>query len=265
MDKYVFVANANNQIGNEVVKKLISENFIVFAGDISYENKKFGNLIYVNLDTSSYKSLEAAKRYIQKYTSRISAIINLSKYITFSSLIECSEEEILKSIEINFMSAFRTNQVLWDILEQRSGKIIHDCSDVSIYELVPFNGVYSIAKSLLKNYNDVLRRELKDKGVSVIRVHTGLIKDGNYETITDKYHIASEKSKLFFGEMSRFINLNISKNALVNLYEYCDFLVKVVKSKNLKKVYYFNVNKKLRFISRLPNSLKDMYFKSYQK
>lgn len=265
MDKYVFVANANNKIGSEVVKKLISENFIVFAGDVSYENKKFGNLIYVNLDTSSYKSLETAKRYIQKYTSRIFAIVNISKYITFSPLIECEEEEVLKSIELNFLSAFRTNQVLWDILEQKSGRIIHDCSDVSIYELAPFNGVYSIAKSMLKNYNDVLRRELKEKGISVVRVHTGLIKDDNYENITDSYHKVSEKSKIFFGEMSRFINLNISKGSLVNVYDYCDFLVRVVKSKILKKTYYFKVNKKLRFISMLPRPLRDMYFKGYQK
>lgn len=265
MDKYVFITNANNKIGSELVKKLISENYIVFAGDVNYENKKFGNLIYVNLDPTSYKSLDFAKKYIQKYTSRISAIIHLSNYVDYAPLIECREEDMAKSIENNFMGAFRTNQVLWDILEQRTGKIIHDCSDLSLYDIMPFNGLLTLPKFLLKKYNDVLRKELKDKGVNVIRIHTGFVKDDNYENLVDKYHNVSEKSKLFFADMSRFFNLNISKEYFITPYEYAEFVNGIMNAKITKKVYLYKCSKKLRFISRLPNSLKEIYLKNYQK
>ncbi|MCK9470609.1 MAG: SDR family NAD(P)-dependent oxidoreductase [Bacilli bacterium] len=265
MDKYVFITNANSQVGNDLVKKFISENYIVLAGDIGYENKKFGNLIYVNLDTASYKSLDFAKKYIQKYTSKISAIIHLGNYQSFTPLIEAREEEILKSIEDNFMSAFRTNQMLWDLLEVRNGKIIHDCSDVSLYNLMPFNGLYSITKSLLKNYNDVLRRELKNKAINVIRIHTGIIKNEGYDKLIDLYHNESEKSKLFFGEMSRFFGINIPKDETITSFEYSEFIVGIVNTKFPKQAYYFKCSKKLKFIDRLPRAIRNMYLKNYQK
>ena len=61
MDKYILITNANSNLGNEIVKKLIAENYIVFAGDASYENKEFGNLIYLNLDPKNKQSLSLAK------------------------------------------------------------------------------------------------------------------------------------------------------------------------------------------------------------
>ena len=163
------------------------------------------------------------------------------------------------------MSAFRTNQMLWDLLEVRNGKIIHDCSDVSLYNLMPFNGLYSITKSLLKNYNDVLRRELKNKAINVIRIHTGIIKNEGYDKLIDLYHNESEKSKLFFGEMSRFFGINIPKDETITSFEYSEFIVGIVNTKFPKQAYYFKCSKKLKFIDRLPRAIRNMYLKNYQK
>lgn len=265
MDKYIFITNANSKVGNELAKKFISENYIVFAGDISYENKKFGNLIYINLDPNSYKSLEAAKRYVLKYTSQITAIISLANHYSFSSLLECKEEDMHKAIEENFFCAFKTNQVLWNILDQRIGKIIHDCSDVSLYELMPFNGLYSLSKTLLKNYNDILRRELKEKGIAVVRVHTGFVKDDNYEKLLSEYHRAADESKLMFSEMNRFITLNIPNEGFITPIEYSEFIARVVKFRIPKKAYYFKCSKKLKNITNMPTIIREIYLKNYQK
>jgi len=265
MDKYVFILNANNQVGNEVAKKFVSENYIVFAGDPSYENKKFGNLIYVKVDPNSYKSLDFAKKYIQKYTSKISAIIHLTNFYSYSTLIECREEDISKAIDQNFMSAFKTNQVLWTLLEQRSGKIIHDCSDVSLYKHMPFNGLYSLSKTLLKNYNDILRRELREKGITIIRIHTAFIRDDNYENIVSKYHQATEESKLLFSDMNRFFTLNIPNENFITPFEYSEFLVKIVKTKAAKRAYFYKCSKKLKHINNLSPVLRERYLKRYQK
>lgn len=265
MDKYILITNANSNLGNEIVKKLIAENYIVFAGDASYENKEFGNLIYLHLDPKNKQILSLAKKYIQRFTSKINSIIHLGFYVSYASLVECEAEELEKSFEKNFFSAFKINQEFWDLVELRTGKIIHNCSDVSAFELAPFNGVYSLGKSLLNNYVDILRRELGFRGINVVKIHAGIIKDENFEEIRESYYNASEASKYFYSEISRFIDINIDREALVEIDEYADFVIQIVKQRRTKPVYYLKVNKQLKKISKYPKNLVDRAFKNYNK
>lgn len=265
MDKYVLVTNANSQVGNEVVKKLISENYIVFAGDPVFEYKEFGNLLYINLDPRNSQSLTYAKKYIQKFTSKIHAIIHLGSYIAYSALVECKIHELEESINKNFFHAVRIDQEFWDLVEQRSGKIIHNCADVSLFELAPFNGIYSLSKSLLSNYVDVLRRELSFRGINVVKLHTGLIKDNHFEENIEKYYKASEDSKYFYSEIGRFINLNIDRSAVVEVDDYTSFLVHVVKQKRVKPIYYYKVSSKLSKINKHNKLRVDQILKKFEK
>lgn len=265
MDKYVLVTNANSQIGNEIVKKLIAENYIVFAGDDGFEYKEFGNLLYINLDPKSSQSLAYAKKYIQKFTSKLYAIIHLGSYIAYSALVECKINELEESINKNFLYAVRIDQEFWDLIEQRTGKIIHNCADVSLFELAPFNGIFGLSKSLLSNYVDVLRRELSFRGINVVKLHTGLIKDNHFEEIIEKYYKASEDSKYFYSEIGRFINLNIDRTNILDVDEYTTFLVHVVKQKRVKPIYHYKVSHKLSKISRHGKLRVDQIFKKYEK
>ena len=265
MDKYILITNANTEVGSELIKTLISENYIVIAADANFENKKFGNLIYLTLDGSDYKSLENAKKNIQKYTSNINAIIHITNYVAYSPIIEVDDRDFMDAVDKLFVNIFRTNKVMWSLLNQKNGKIIHDCSDIPINDLVPYNGVVSLNKSLLNNYNDILRRELRFRGINVIKIHTGILKDENYKLLRAKYLKDAEESKLFFSDMSRFVDLNIPKKYTVSVNQYCELIKKIMKTKTPKRVYYLNANKTLKFIKRLPAFLKDMYFKNYQK
>lgn len=264
MDKYVLITNANNYIGKELVKKFISDNYMVFATDKKYDNKKFGNLIYINLDPDNPKSLDNAKKNMQRYTSKVDAILHLADHKFYNPLIETDLNDLKESIKINFYQIYKMNQVLWDLLGIRDGKIIHDCTDSVIGELAPFNGAYAIAKGLLKNYNDVLARELKSMHIDVIRVHTGPILDDDFEFWRNSYLKTAENSKLFHSEMTRFLEMNMNKNEVVTIEEYCDLMLRIVNSKKPRPVYELNVNNALKKTKRMSDRKLENYFIKYK-
>ncbi len=264
MDKFALVTNANNQLGKEVVKKLISENYMVFASDSNYDNKKFGNLIYLNLDPNSSRSIENAKKNILRYTSRLEAIVHLNNYFDFGSMLEIEIEQLEESLKQNFFEVFRINKVMWDLVGYKNGKIIHDCSDVAAFDFAPFNGVYSLAKGMLVHYNDILRKELSARGVDVIRVHTGYVNDEDFEFYKNEYHKTAENSKYFYREMIQLIDLNMSKDSLVSIDDYCDFIAKIVKSRNPQEVYYYSYNKDLKKASKMKERAKDIFYRKFK-
>jgi len=265
MDRYVLVTNASTQLGKELVQRLIVENYLVFACDPTFDNKEFGNLISLNLNPNKLESLKQAKKYIQKCTSKIHAIIHLNSYHAYGAMVEAKEEELKLSLEKNFFEVFRINQEFWDLVEQRSGKIIHDCADVSLFALAPFNGIYSLSKTMLSNYVDILRRELMFRMINVVRVHRGILKDNNFEKIIDKYYNAMDDSKFFYTEINRFFPLNIDKENLVEVLEYTNFLINIINEPKVQPVYYFKINSKLSKINKHSLKKVDKLFRKISK
>lgn len=264
MDKFVLVVGANSEIGNEVVKSLIADNYFVFAADKNYENKKFGNLVYLDVDLENDRSIENTKKNILKYTTSLFAIIYVNNYYSFSSLIEVEESDLKISFEKNFFGVYRANKVFWTLLNHRDSKIIIDCSDSSVYPLAPFDGVYSLPKTLLSNYCDVLRRELKSKGINVIKINSNYINNELSKKILDDYLKSADNSKYFYQDMIRLKEINTYNDSNINIADYCNLILGVLRRKRTKSNYFLGSNKFLKLLKGKTISKQDNYFIKYK-
>lgn len=266
MEKYVLVLGANCSIGNEVVKRLIANNYLVFAADRNVENKEFGNLIYLTMDINNQKSIEQAKKVIFKYTPSLYAIIILNNDYFFDSIVEGEEEKLRESFEKNFWRPYRAIKCLWKIVDPVHGRIINDCSDSGLFSILPFNGYYGLSKHLLSNYSDVLRRELTYKGIKVIKIHSGYIKDEKFELKLAEFHELIEKSPNFSTEINRLKPLILgNRDDDLEILDYSNLILKILKKRKPKKVYKIKLNRKLKMINLLSRNSQDRIYKNYGK
>lgn len=266
MEKYVLVLGANCSLGNEIVKRLIANNYLVFAADRNVENKEFGNLIYLAMDINDPKSIEQGKRVILKYTPSLYALIILSNEYSFEAIIEGEEEKLREIFEQNFWRPYRAIKYLWKIVDPVNGRIINDCSDSGLFSILPFNGYYGLSKHLLSNYSDVLRRELVYKGIKVIKIHSGYVKDEKFELKLTEFHELIEKSPNFSNEINRLKPLILgNRDDDLEINDYSQLILKILKKRKPKKVYKIRLNRKLKMINLLSLNSQDRFYRNYGK
>ncbi|WP_346854562.1 glucose 1-dehydrogenase [uncultured Draconibacterium sp.] len=179
----VLITGGSGGIGAATARAFINEGAKVAIADI-LENEgeelasELGeNARFFRLDVSIAAQWEATVAKVENTLGTISILVNNAGIAINKPILELTEEEYRKVIDINQVGVFLgMKQVLPSMLNATNGAIIN------ISSLAGFRGTsrgsvaYSASKFALRGMTKAVALEMASKGIRVNTVHPGLIK-----------------------------------------------------------------------------------------
>ncbi len=177
--RYILVTGAAGGLGVCVCEALASKGATVFATDTSRPGlRRFeGNSLVrpLLMDVTRSGDLSRVRRRIAAGINVLDAIVCCAGIFAASPLVESSENEMRRVLDVNFMGVFLAVKEFFPLLKRPGGTIVLIGSESSRCAM-PFNGPYTVSKTALQAYADTLRRELMLVGVRVVLVMPGAIR-----------------------------------------------------------------------------------------
>ncbi len=183
MGKVVLVSGASSGLGLATAKYLCEKGCIVYAGARSYKQESVetagGQLHRVYLDVASQDSASQLVERVIREQGRIDALVNCAAVITLGSVEDLTMEEYREVFDTNLFGAIRMcKQVLPQMRAQGDGLILNFSSGGGIIG-IPFQSAYCGSKFAIEGFSEVLRWEVKNKGINVVVVEPGDCRSGS--------------------------------------------------------------------------------------
>lgn len=250
----ILIVGVNGGMGKAIANRLINENYNVFGIDLAKEidNKKVN---YFSGDITSENDITKVYNVIAKKIEKLDAIIFVAGIYKMNSLLEISDEEMKKIIDINVLSVQRINRIFFNLLKKGS-KLIITTSELATLDPLPFNGIYSISKSFLEKYAFSLRMEVNNFGIKVVTVRPGAVSTSMIKASTNSMDEFVKNTNIQKAASTKFKKIvdsveskSISPDKIARL------MSKILKKKNPKYSYSINNNFGLKLLNVLPDSL----------
>jgi len=213
----VLITGGAGGLGKSASLILANYGWHVFAADFDEAAlEEIGlekNITPIRLDVTDTSSVEAAAEEVAKAVDGLNGIVNFAGILAIGSMIEIKEETLARLMDVNFMGMYRVNKAFFDLVRNRTGRIVNISSEVARLSGLPFNGSYCISKHAVEAYSDALRREVGILGVSVIKIQPGPFKTDMVSGMERRFQQAVDESKLFKKQLSKVKYLAIKENS----------------------------------------------------
>lgn len=216
--RVVLITGASSGIGKSVAKKLIHEDFTVYA--LSRRVEKMQDLesmgVYLlSIDVSDDNAVEAAISRVVSQESKIDVLFNNAGYGVFGTVENVPIDEIKRQFEVNLFGMARLiKAVLPHMRSRKKGLVINNASSLGHISIAGL-GWYAATKHAVEAMSDALRMEVKDIGIDVVILEPGAVKTG-FDTIAmenfEKFHYPNEYQKV----------LNGFRKYMTHLYNNCE-------------------------------------------
>ncbi|MDQ6716994.1 MAG: SDR family oxidoreductase [Gemmatimonadota bacterium] len=204
------ITGGSRGIGAVTAAALVGEGAKVISLSRSAGEKQPG-IDHVNCDVTKADSVAAAAAsVVRSFGAAPDIVINNAGIFQVAALGEMDPGMFADVVGTNLFGPFHiVNAFLGGMLERRGGHII---SIGSIADEVPFpeNGAYSAAKFGLRGLHQVLRTELKGKGV-----RSTLISPGNVDTSLWDPHLEDERNASKFPARSGMLRPQNIADAII--------------------------------------------------
>ena len=260
MKKTYVITGATSGIGEALVKRLIKEGNVVFAG---YRNNKFSDKLeaigtipfYIDMEYPA--SIADAANFIKSKIDKVDTLVNVAGCVVAGVIEEISADKIKNQFEVNTFGHLDFTQRLLSLL--KSGRIIN-ISSMASFGIFPFVAPYCASKRAL----DILFNALTlESDIKVVSVKPGVIATPLWDKSIDYNRDTIEKCKNHEKEMKYMIAnaRNNGQNGL-NVEKVVDFVLKIDKIKNPKPSYTVGADAKFaEIISRLPFDVQNKIIK----
>ena len=259
--KAIVLTGCSGGVGLAITKKFLSEGYRVFGLDIKEPSEKSKDFFFIKTDLTRENQINRAFTFVKSKVDNVNAIISAAGIYDLNSLIEISEDDFIRSFDINVFSMYRVNKAFIPLLKEK-GKIIMVSSELGPLDPLPFTGLYGITKSTIEKYAYSLRMELQllDYQVVVIRpgaIDTGLlsVSSQKLDKFTNETKHYSYNSKKFKEVVDSVESKRIAPEKVANL------IYKANKKKKAKYVYTINRNPGLILLNILPHRLQNWIIK----
>lgn len=259
--KAIVLTGCSGGVGLAITKKFLSEGYRVFGLDIKEPSEKNKDFFFIKTDLTRENQINRAFTFVKSKVDKVNAIISAAGIYDLNSLIEISENDFIRSFDINVFSMYRVNKAFIPLLKEK-GKIIMVSSELGPLDPLPFTGLYGITKSTIEKYAYSLRMELQllDYQVVVIRpgaIDTGLlsVSSQKLDKFTNETKHYSYNSKKFKEVVDSVESKRIAPEKVANL------IYKANKKKKAKYVYTINRNPGLILLNILPHRLQNWIIK----
>ena len=141
--KIVLVTGAANGIGLTITEYLAQKGDHVIATDIDEkalnELKGRENISALLLDITSLQSIKEAKEKILEISEGLDGLVNNAGLFVGGPLIEVSEKEMQKIIDVNVIGTHKVTKALYPLILAKKGRIINIGSEAGRITF-PLNG-----------------------------------------------------------------------------------------------------------------------------
>lgn len=182
------VTGSNRGIGFVIAKGLLQKGYTVIAtarketDGLKAKSKleKYGDVHFHVLDVSNIDSVYAIKTFIQKEFGHLDILINNAgiNYDTWQNTINADLEEVEKTMNTNFMGAWRMAQAFIPLMKkQHYGRIVNVSSGAgAINNMGSGTPGYSISKAALNALTIKLATELHCQNILINAVCPGWVR-----------------------------------------------------------------------------------------
>lgn len=176
----IWITGASKGIGKAIAGELLRDDHkvAVSSRDKSLLDKVYGSvngdvLIRIPHDVRSFEQVnEAANRIINKFGS-IDVLINNAGITKFKPVSETTIEEFDEIIDVNLKGVVNCiKAVLPHMTERQRGWIVNIIS-VTVNKVFTNSGAYASSKAGVLALTNVLREEVRDKGIKVTSIIPG--------------------------------------------------------------------------------------------
>lgn len=252
--KNILVVGSLGGMGYSLTNRLVKGGYNVFGLDIK-DTCDIKDVHYYKCDITSEESINNAYSLIKDEIDTLDAIIDVAGIYIMDSLLEIEDKDLKRILDINVLGIQRVVKVFFPLLKKGS-KIVITTSELSTLDPLPFNGIYTMSKSLLEKYIFSLRMEVNNFGIKVISFRPGAVKTNllndstsSMDKMCEKTVIHKEQSKNFKHIVDSVESKSVSPDKVASK------LTKIIKKKHPKYVYRLNNNFALKLLNALPDRL----------
>lgn len=254
MKKTILISGVNGGMGAATARKFLARGYRVFGFD-RQDAALVDGVEYYSCDITDDARIGEIFSDMQTKVDRISAIISLAGIYVMDSLLEIENERLKKVIDVNSLGTYRVVKHFFPLLGAGS-KVIITTSEVAPLDPLPFNGIYSLSKSLLEKYAFSLRMELNLFDIDVVVLRPGAVKTGLLDDSTAELDKLCAKTAVHQNTSKRFKKIVDSvESRHVSPERVAEKLCKIESKKHPRYVYRLNNNFLLKLLSALPDRL----------
>lgn len=252
--KDILVTGAYGGMGRATVESLKRQGFRVFALDRAVGEPE-ENVIPIEVDVTSEKSVRAVAEVVREHTDRLFAILHFAGVYMLDSLVEMESESFRRIFEVNLHGAFLINKTFLPFLGKES-RILITTSELAPLDPLPFTGVYAVTKSALDKYAYSLRMELQLLGIFVSVLRAGAVDTGMLGASTDALDRFCEKTELYTCNADRFKRIVDGVEARhIPPKKLAAKVLRILKKRRPSFAYAINRNPLLLLLNALPKRL----------
>lgn len=173
MTKKICITGASKGIGLAEAKKFQQENelFLVASKLESFTDKRLDDCRLFGYDLSDLNSLNKFTSELTERTESIDVLINNVGIMVMKKFGDMTDEDIIRSIDINLRANILITRKLLPLLLKASDPQIIFMSSMAAKSSIIGESVYAATKAGITNFANVLRNELSEK-VRVSVVHS---------------------------------------------------------------------------------------------
>jgi NAD(P)-dependent dehydrogenase (short-subunit alcohol dehydrogenase family) len=169
----------------------------VFAADIK-PPEATATVLPIQLDVTESESVQAAAKVIGgEAPDGIHAVVNFAGIMFVGALVEVTEADLQRILDINVLGTYRVNKALFPLVRQANGRIVNISSETGWQRALMLNGPYAMSKHAIEAYSDALRRELMFVDVPVITIQPGPFRTDMVGGIRAAFDRAAASSQTF--------------------------------------------------------------------
>lgn len=135
--------------------------------------KHEGRFDYVIADLSKIDDVYKVVNEVRKRLGHVDVLLNNAGFGLYKDVLSHQDEEITSLINVNFVAPYILTREL--VKYMGKGSSVVNVLTAGIYVLMIKLPMYGASKLALHYVTEVLRRELKSKGITVISVFPGII------------------------------------------------------------------------------------------
>ena len=252
--KNVVITGAYGGMGRSTALMLRDLGYRVFALDRKVGEAEDG-IIPIEADVTDSASVGAAFRLISGYTESLYAVFHFAGIYMLDSLVEMSEDDFRRILDVNLTGAFLVNRAAMPYLSSGS-RIIITTSELAPLDPLPFTGIYAVTKAALDKYAYSLRMELQLLGIQVSVLRAGAVATGMLGDSTDALDRFVSKTQLYSCNAERFKRIVDGVEARhVTPEKIAKKVTRVLSKKRPRFAYSINRNPLLLMLNALPRRM----------
>lgn len=155
-DNIALVTGAASGIGAETARRFAAQGAVVYCADIrgdaaeataSHIRIAGGRAHGIEMDVTASGSIRAAVDAIIAAQGRIDTVVNNAGITIVGSIMDLSEEQWDRELDINLKSIFLVSRAVWPQMQKQGGGVILNTASIAGITAIPSDAAYCASKA----------------------------------------------------------------------------------------------------------------------